>query len=92
MGFISGSCRTWCLYAAKKNPKAVKETAEEAASQTKTALDKAKGKNWDIPSVSKKKRIKNTSVNRNPKPVSNEREAQIIQNLNTQMLMQKAEV
>lgn len=68
----------------RKNPKAVKETAEEAASQTKTALDKAKGKNWDIPSVSKKKRIKNTSVNRNPKPVSNEREAQIIQNLNTQ--------
>ena len=68
----------------RKNPKAVKETAEEAASQTKTALDKAKGKNWDIPSVSKKKRIKNTSANRNPKPVSNEREAQIIQNLNTQ--------
>jgi len=62
-----------------KNKDVVSKSAEKAA----TTLEKAKGKENLGANVPKKQRVKNTSVTGASKPITNESEAKIIQNIET---------
>lgn len=66
----------WLL--SKGKSKGITETISKA-------LEKAKGKAWEcISKGTKKTRIKGTSVSGASKPITNAREAEIVQNINTQ--------
>jgi hypothetical protein len=64
--------------------KTAEEATKGATKTAKTPLEKAKGKEWSTTSVPKKQRIKNTSNTGAREPITNEQEAKIVKNINTQ--------